>query len=274
MHIGKNNLQQDYVMGGQVLETTTEERDIGVTVTANLKPAAQCAKAARTASVVLGQIGRASHYRDKTTFGRLYKQYVRQHLEFACQAWSPWLQKDVEVLEKVQQRAVRMVGGLKGTTYQERLLELGLQSLEARRAEADLIMTYKVLTGKVKIDRNSWFRLAAPAVQQHTRAAADPLRLRKPRARLDIREHFFTVRMVDKWNELPLDVRAATDPLRLRKPRARLDIREQFFTVRVVDRWNELPLCVREAPTVQRFRTALRRRVGASVAGTTQILAV
>jgi len=237
MHTGRSNPKHDYVMGGHVLEETSEERDIGVTMSANLKPAAQCVKAARTASVVLGQIARAFHYRDKTTFMRLFKQYVRPHLEFASQAWSPWLQKDIEVLEKVQQRAVRMVGGLKGTTYQERLLELGLQSLEARRAEADMLMVYKVLTGKVRIDSNNWFQLAANQIAQQR-------------------------------------TRAATDPLRLRKPRARLDIREQFFTVRVVDRWNELPLCVREAPTVQRFRTALRRRVGASVAGTTQIPAV
>ena len=208
---------------------TSEERDIGVLVTANLKPAAQCAKAARTASVVLGQISRAFHYKDKRTFMRLYKQYVRPHLEFASQAWNPWLQKDIEILEKVQMRAVKMIGGLKGASYQERLAELGLQSLEDRRAEADMVMTYKVLTGKVRIDKERWFRLAAPAAQQHTRAAADPLRLHKPRARLDIRD--------------------------------------RFFTVRVIDRWNELPLSIRAAPTVERFKTALRMRTGASVTG-------
>ena len=229
MHIGRNNLRSEYVMGGQVLEETGEERDIGVTVSANLKPAAQCMKAAGTASVVLGQIARAFSYRDKNTFLRLYKQYVRPHLEFASQAWSPWLQKDIEVLEKVQQRAVRMIGGLSGATYEERLAELGLQSLEARRCEADMMMVYKVLTGKVRIDSEKWFELAAPAAQRSTRAAADPLRLRKPRARLDVREHFFTVRVVDRWNELPLEIRAAK--------------------------------------TVAWFRTALRKRVGASAAG-------
>ena len=231
MHVGKNNMKADYVMGGQVLEDITEERDIGVMVTANLKPATQCVKAARTASVVLGQIGRAFHYRDKRTFGRLYKQYVRPHLEFASQAWSPWLRGDIEVLEKIQLRAVKMIGGLRGVTYEERLAELGLQSLEDRRAEADMVMTYKVLTGKVRVDRDSWFKLAAPAAQQQTRAAADPLRLQKPRARLDIRDKFFTVRVIDKWNQLPLSSRAV--------------------------------------PTVTRFRTALRRHTRASVTGTT-----
>ncbi len=75
-----------------------------MTVSSNLRPGAQCAKAARKASAVLGQISRAFHFRDRHTFLNLYKQYVRPHLEFAVQAWSPWTQQDKELLEKVQKR--------------------------------------------------------------------------------------------------------------------------------------------------------------------------
>jgi len=46
-----------------------------------------------------------------------------------------------------------------------------------------------------------------------------------------------------------------------------LDIRDRFFSVRVIDRWNELPLSIRAATTVERFKTALRMRTGASVTG-------
>ena len=134
-------------MSDQLLEKTKMERDIGITVEDNMKPAAQCVKAAKTAMAVLGQIGRAFQYRDRHIFVRLYVQYVRPHLEFASQAWNPWLQKDVEVLEKVQRKAVGMVAGLQGRTYAERLMELGLQSLEDRRRDADLVMAYKVLNG-------------------------------------------------------------------------------------------------------------------------------
>jgi hypothetical protein len=83
MHLGPKNLCHTYTMSGADLSTTTEERDIGVTVSSNLRPGAQCAKAARKASAVLGQISRAFHYRDRHTFLNLYKQYVRPHLEFA-----------------------------------------------------------------------------------------------------------------------------------------------------------------------------------------------
>jgi hypothetical protein len=80
-----------------------------------LKQSAQCKKAARTAQTVLSQISRAFHFRDRHVFLRLYVQYVqvRPHLEFASPAWSPWLEADKELLEKIQRRAVNMVWGLR-----------------------------------------------------------------------------------------------------------------------------------------------------------------
>ena len=68
MHMGRNNIRHEYTMGGQVLGTTSEERDIGVIVSDTLKPTAQCQKAARTAQAVLGQISRAFHFRDRHVF--------------------------------------------------------------------------------------------------------------------------------------------------------------------------------------------------------------
>ena len=56
MHLGQNNPRYKYTMGGQELSETEEEKDIGVCMAANLKPGTQCAKAAKTAQVVLGQI--------------------------------------------------------------------------------------------------------------------------------------------------------------------------------------------------------------------------
>ena len=93
-------------MNNTVLVKTVEERDLGVVMSATLKPRVQCAKAARTAQTVLSQISRAFHFRDRHVFLKLYIQYVRPQLEFAVQAWSPWTSRDKEVLEKVQQRAI------------------------------------------------------------------------------------------------------------------------------------------------------------------------
>jgi ribonuclease P/MRP protein subunit RPP40 len=143
MHVGIHNPAYEYFMRGVKLEETEEERDIGVAVTKNLKPSAQCSKAAGRAAVVLGQLRRNFHYRDRYTFLRLYKQYVRPHLEFSAPAWSPWLQGDKDTLEKVQEKAVKMVAGLKGANYLEKCAELGLETLEKRRNDQDLALVYK-----------------------------------------------------------------------------------------------------------------------------------
>ena len=94
MHLGKNNRKYSYTMGGYapagvVLATSTEEKDVGVMISDNLKPAAQVAKAVSKANQVLGQMSRAFHYRDKYTWIRLYKTYIRCHLEYSVQAWCP-----------------------------------------------------------------------------------------------------------------------------------------------------------------------------------------
>ena len=136
-----------------------QEKDVGVIIAENLKPSLQCAKAAQKANSVLGQLTRGVGYRDKECFINLYLTYVRPHLEYAVAAWSPWNQGDKEVLEGVQRRAVNMVTNLKGKTYHQRLEELGLTTLEERRERGDLIMAYKVITGKDEVNYESWFKL-------------------------------------------------------------------------------------------------------------------
>ena len=81
-------------------------------------------------------------YRDRKVFLQLYKQFVRCHLEFAIPAWSPWLIQDIEILERVQKKAVNFIVGLSGKTYEEKLSELNLTSLADRRKSLTL---YKLL---------------------------------------------------------------------------------------------------------------------------------
>lgn len=134
---------------------------------------------------------------------------MRPHLEFASPAWSPWLRKDIERLDKVQERVVRQVGGLTGGTYEEKLLELGLSSLAQRRDDADLILVYKVLNGNCKVKREDWPQLDQSLDGPVTRAPADGRSLIRPRARLDIRENFYSVRIAGMWNALPSELRSA-----------------------------------------------------------------
>ena len=206
MHVGRTNPRHEYSMGGAKLCTTEEERDLGVIMTHKLKPSVQCTKAARTAQTVLSQISRAFHYKDKHIFVQLYKSYVRPHLEFAVQAWAPWTAADKETLERIQKRAVKMVTGLKGTTYEERLRELGLDTLEERRHQADMALTHKILTKREGGNPEEWFTMASEAARV-TRTASDPLNVRVKHGRLDIRSNFFSVRVTEPWNSVPSNIK-------------------------------------------------------------------
>ncbi len=216
MHLGDNNPRHEFVMGGQKLATTAEERDKGVAIIENLKPAAQCAKATKTAQTVLGQICRASHYRDRHIFFRLYKQYVRLHLEFSTQARSPWTEADKEILERVQKRAVKMVTGLRETEYKERLKEMGLLTLEERRHQADMHMVHKMLHAESGMDPEHWFEKAS-AGEQVTRRAADPFNIKPKYGRLELRRNFFSVRVEEDWNKIPAEVKSHSEAARFKR---------------------------------------------------------
>ena len=209
LHLGARNAEYKYTMGGTALEGVEYEKDVGVLVHKSLKPSMQCAKAAARANGILGQLSRAVTYRDRDTFLKLYKVYVRPHLEYAVVSWCPWTVGDKEVLERVQRRALRMVSNLRGRTYEARLEEVGMTSLEDRRVRGDMITTYRILTGKDKVDPGLFFDLVADGAGPRTRRATGVLTLRSTSDRLDqdTRRYSFSQRVVNTWNSLPDNLR-------------------------------------------------------------------
>ena len=114
-------------------------------------------------SAVLTQVLRAFTYRDRTVLPRIYAQYIRPHLEFAVQAWAPWQRVDIDRSENVQKRMVRQVTGLQGITYEERQEELceerqeelGMDTLEKRRMDQDMIQAFKILKEVDDVDKTT-----------------------------------------------------------------------------------------------------------------------
>ena len=146
MHIGHSfNIEYKMTVQGKdwKLAETKEETDLGILVTNSLKPSQQCIKEALKARFILGRIRRQFGILSKEEFKILYKTYVRSHMEFCIQARSLYLQKDINCLERIQQRATTMVHGLKDVSYEGRLETIGLYSLQKRR-----LRVFKTLTDR------------------------------------------------------------------------------------------------------------------------------
>jgi len=159
MHFGVNNLKEEYFMEGKKLAEIMEEKDLGVIVSRHFKVSKQCTKAAKKGNQILGLIKRTITCRSEEIILRLYKSLIRPHLEYCMQAWRPHLVKDIELLEKVQKRAARMIEECASKTYEERLKIVGLTTSECRRLRADLIEVFKILKGFEGVEEELFFKI-------------------------------------------------------------------------------------------------------------------
>ena len=84
-------------------------------------------------------VRRTFKYLDMEDFRLLYKTYIRQHLEFCIQDWSPHFVKDVAILDNVQKAATNLVPRLRKYCYPVRLRMIGITSLEERKVIGDMM---------------------------------------------------------------------------------------------------------------------------------------
>ena len=109
---------------------------------------------------------------------------------------------EAKLLEQVQSKATALVQGLRSLNAEERRKKLGLMSLAERRERGDLIEVFKILKGLTRID---------PAEFWEVREARNGTRLVKELAvrGKKQRQNFFTYRVIQRWNLLPVELKTA-----------------------------------------------------------------
>ena len=117
LHTGHRNLDVNYKMGDTILGITIKEKDLGVTISTDMKVSEQCGIAAAKGNKILGLIRRNIRYKEKMLIIPLYR----------------------DTLERIQIRATKMIPELRDLSYEEKLKECGLTTLETRQLRGDQI---------------------------------------------------------------------------------------------------------------------------------------
>ena len=144
LHFGVINPCREYQINSHPQKRVEYKKDLGVHINSTCTRSRHVAADALKGNQALEQLLRAFTYRDRRAYLKLYKQYIRPHLECSVLSWSPWLQKDVELIENVQKRAIKAVSRLNGS-YEDKLGILLLQSFLDHCLRGDMVQTYKIM---------------------------------------------------------------------------------------------------------------------------------
>ena len=201
LHIGNSNDHTNYTMNGSDLSKVTHEKDLGITISTDLKPSKHCSDVVKTANKLVGFIGRTFEFKSEKVILTLFNALVRPHLEYCVQFWSPYYRKDIDKLERVQRRVTKMIPRLRNKPYEERLKELNLFSLSSRRMRGDLIEVFKMIRGFSNVNINDYLNIDRTGTTRN-----NGYKITGKRFRSDEAKHFFFNRVVNVWNSLPAQV--------------------------------------------------------------------
>ena len=133
---------------------------------------------------------------------KAYVTYVRSILEYGRSTWNPYLLKHINLVEGVQRFFTKRIlcrSRIQFTSYQDRLYKLNIHSIEFRRMETDMVLTYKIIHNIIDLPMNKFFQFQANPYS--TRSHQYCLAVKT--ANTEFQKNFFGCRVVPAWNRLP-----------------------------------------------------------------------
>ena len=205
MHLGKNNPKFSYTLNNTTMKETFSEKDLGVFVDPLLNFENHIHTTVKKARKMSGLIIRTISYKSKEIMIPLYKTLIRPILEYGNPIWSPYLRKNIDLVENVQRHFTKCIIGVKDIEYSERMRLLNLPSLEYRRLRGDLIETYKICNNIYDPATTSNLFV----FNSYDKTRSNSLKLIKNSTNSTQFKHFFTNRVINLWNNLPEHVAKA-----------------------------------------------------------------
>ena len=203
---GKSSMDRFYHLDGQILSQVHENPYLGLMISEDLKWSKHITKTCQKATSVLAFLRRNLKQCPRPLKNTAYKSMVRSIMEYSCEIWDPYLQKDIQSLEKVQRRCARFVTNdySRESSVTAMMNDLEWPLLEHRRKNIRLTLLFKLVNGLVAIPPDD---LLTPNVGR-TRSASN-LDYKQYRCNTNIHMNSFVPRTIKDWNSLPADIKRA-----------------------------------------------------------------
>ena len=201
LRVGRQNLNFQYELGGNVIPSKTYCRDLGVYVGNDLYYRHHYETITRNGHYLCKLIRNSFASQNVDFLVFMYKTYILPKIEYASSVWSPYYKKDVDLIEKVQKKFTKFIPNLFESPYMERLNILKMITLEERRIYLDIILMYKIVHGLVDLEFEKYCRFNTRGTRGH------PLKLNVIlSSRVNCHKYHFFSRIVKIWNAVPTEI--------------------------------------------------------------------
>lgn len=207
----KSPITYQYEMDGVPLNQVTSQRDLGVTITSNLKWDCHIIKIVSKGYKMLGFLCRHLNKNFSLTTRRLlYLTFIRSQVGYASELWAPQTICSMQRLEQLQRRSTKFILNLhwqNKVPYIDRLRQTNLLPLTYWHEAKDLIFYFRCRLGYYNINITDFVK---PKMSIRSTRNSSDLDVHVPRCRTKLFQASYFNRLAKLWNNLPVFIRSST----------------------------------------------------------------